>query len=74
MVPLKRRAEKRPCTVSGKSESMDPFTVDASTAALRSAGRRTVMPPFTELNSSEPAQSARPNVARIVPLTELASA
>jgi hypothetical protein len=74
IVPLNRLAEKRPRTVSGKSESMDPFTVEASTAALTSAGRTTVIPPFTELNSSVPVQSARPSVARMVPFTELASA
>src|ERR1051326_7935223 len=51
ITPLMRRGPQRPLMVSGNSVDMLPFTVEASTSTLASAGRSRVMPPLTVENS-----------------------
>src|SRR5581483_1168316 len=62
-----------PLTVTGKSESMRPFTVLNLTSALKSLGRVTSTEPFTEDNFRLPLQSALPIVTSTEPLTDEAS-
>src|SRR5690606_2561660 len=66
IVPLSRFGPQRPCTVSGQSVLMLPFTVDASTTMFGLSAPITIsIEPFTVSNSSSPAHSARPTAPAV---------
>src|SRR5207245_5598214 len=74
IVPFMRRGPNFPVIVRGKSVSISPFTVVALTSVERSAGRSSVIPPFTVAKSSASVHVAFPIDATIEPFTVRASA